>query len=207
MAEPAVEKEVEIANRESTKVAEKVYSLKIRKDEDLTEATNAVAEIKKLHKNIDTRRKSITQPLRLAIKNTDELFKDPLSRLKDAEDIIKKEILRYHESVERRAAKRAEKIEDQVDKGEIGMGEAMGKLDKVKQADSNVKADSGSAQIKTVTKIRIVNPAELPAKYFMRPRVLEALRIEVEDDVKKKAEPVPPGAESYEDKQVAVRSA
>lgn len=207
MAEPAVIQEVEIANRESSKVVDVTAKIKIRKDSDLTEATGQVSTIKSLYKNIDAKRKSITAPLRQAIKEVDELFKDPLDRLKSAESIIKDEMLRYSDMVERRAARRADKIEGQVDSGEIGMADAMGKLGNIKQAESNVKSDAGSAQFKTVTKIRITNPAELPAKYFLRPRVMEALRVEVEEDVRKKAEPVPTGAESYEERQVAVRAA
>jgi hypothetical protein len=205
MPDPVVDKEVEIANRESIKIHDQVSTIKIRKDYDQTVATKLVADIKRLYKNIDGQRKSITQPLRVAIKNTDELFKDPLTRLKDAETIIKAEMLRYNEMVERRAANRADKIEGQVDAGEMGLAEGIGKLNSIKQADKNVKSDSGSAQFKTLTKIRITDPAQLPAKYFMRPRVIEALRLEVSEDVLKNAEPVPAGAETYEDRQVAVR--
>lgn len=206
MADPAITQEVEIANRESIKVAEVTGKIKIRKDEDMKEATAQIVSIKKLYRNIDAKRKAITGPMRQAIKETDELFKDPLGRLKGQEDIIKAEMIRYTESVERRAANRADKIEGQVDSGELGMGEAMGKLGGIKQADTNVKTDEGSTQIKTVTRIRIINVADLPQKYLLRPRVLEALRMEVEEDVKRKGEQCPPGAEQYQDKQVAIRS-
>lgn len=206
MADAAVTQEVEIANRESIKVADVTQKIKIRKDTDLTQATGQVVEIKRLFKNIDTKRKSITAPLRLAIKEVDELFKDPLTRLSDAEKMIKTEMVRYSEQVERAASKRAEKIETAVDNNELSMTDAMGKLGSIKQAKTNVAADEGSANFKTVTKIRIINPADLPAKYFLRPRVMEALRLEVEEDVRKKAEAVPAGAESYEERQVAVRS-
>lgn len=202
-----VQKEVAIADKESEKLSGQVYSIKIRKDADMTEATKILAEIKRVTKNIDGTRKSITAPLRLAIKNTDELFKNPLARLKDAEGLIKAEMIKYTESVERRAVKRADKIEGQVDSGELGMADAMGKMSGIKQAESNVKTDAGSVNFKTVTKVRIIDPSLLPAKYFLRERVLEALRMEVEDDVRKRGEEVPTGAEKYEEKQVAVRAA
>jgi hypothetical protein len=205
MADPTIDKEVEIANRESTKVAQKVHAIKIRKDADLMEATRLVSEIKRLHKNVDGQRKSITAPLRLAIKNTDELFKNPLMRLKDAETIIKEEMLKYTRRVEERAAKKANKLEGDVDAGDLDMADAMAKLNNVKQAETSITTEAGSAQIKKITKIRIVNPAELPPKYFLRSRVIEALRLEVANDVKQ-GDPVPAGAESYEDRQVAVKA-
>lgn len=60
MADPAITQEVEIANRESLKVSESTSQIKIRKDSDMKEATEQLVTIKKLHKNIDTKRKSIT---------------------------------------------------------------------------------------------------------------------------------------------------
>lgn len=206
MADPAITQEVEVATREAGKVIDTTNKIKIRKDADLTAATGQVSEIKRLYKNIDGKRKSITAPLRQAIKEVDDLFKEPLTSLKTAEDTIKTEMLRYSDQVERAAARRAEKIEGQVDAGELDMGSAMGKLGSIKQAESSVKADTGSAQFKTVTKIRIVNVGDIPPKYLLRPRVLEAIRIEVEEDVRKKGEQVPAGAESYEERQVAVRT-
>lgn len=205
--DPDVNKEAAIANSESQKLSERVYTIKIRKDADMAEATNILTEIKRVYKNIETRRKGITSPLRQAIKNVDDLFKDPLARLKDAEGLIKDSMIKYTESVEKRAANRADKLESQVDAGELKMSDAVGKLSGIKQAETNVKSEGGSASIKTVTRIRIIDPSLLPAKYFLRERVLEALRIEVEEDVRKRGEAVPTGAEKYEDKQVAVRTA
>lgn len=202
-----VRNEVEVANRESSKIAEQVYTVKIRKDEDLTAATAQVADIKKLYKNIDAQRKKLTAPLRAVIKDIDSMFADPLQRLADAEKLLKEAILKYHDSVEARAAKRADKLEAQVDSGELGMGDAMGKLSSIKQAQKNVTTENGSAGIRTVRKIRITNPGELPAKYFLRERVVEALRLEVDDDVRRKGEELPAGAEWVEERQVAVRAA
>lgn len=207
MADPAVNKEVEIANAEARKLSDQVLKVRVRSDADQSEATKMLVEVKRVAKEIEKRRKTITQPLNLAIKEVNALFKDPADRLADAEKIIKDALLKYQDMVERRAAKRADKIEGQVDSGELGMADAVGKLGNIKQAETNVKTEGGGANFKTVTKIRIINPAELPATYFLRPRVIEALRVEVEEDVRKKALPVPAGAESYEERQVAVRTA
>lgn len=205
--EPDVKKEVAIANTESAKLSEQVYSIKIRKDADMTEATNKLVEIKRVYKNIDTRRKGITAPLRKAIKDVDDLFKDPLARLKDAEGIIKDAMIKYTEMVEARAAKRADKIESQVDSGEIGMADAMGKISNIKQAETSVKTEAGAASMRVITRIRITDASALPPKYFLRPRVIEALRIEVEEDVRRGGQECPAGAEKYEEKQMAVRGA
>jgi len=205
--EQDAKKEAAIATTEAGKLSEQVYAIKIRKDQDVTEATEKLVEIKRIHKNIDTRRKTITSPLRKAIKDIDELFKEPLAQLKDSEALIKEAIIKYHEAVERRAAKRADKIESQADAGEIGIADTMGKISNIKQAESHVRTENGSANIRTITRIRITDPSKVPTKYFLRPRVIEALRIEVEDDVRRLGGEVPTGAEKYEEKNLAVRGA
>lgn len=205
--EQEAKKEVEIVNNESRKLADQIYKMKITSEASMNEATEVLISVKKMLKEIEKRRKSITQPLNLAIKNVNAMFKDPSERLTDAEKMIKEAMIKYQERIERRAAKKADKIEAQVDSGDLTMQEAMGKLSNVKEAKNGASVESGSTNVRTITKIRITNPAELPPKYFLRPRVIEALRLEVEEDVRKKGEPVPTGAEKYEDKQVAVRAA
>lgn len=193
--------EVAIATSEAQKISDKVYKLKIRKDSDLEEASDELKNIKKMIKAVDDKRRSFTDPLNNVIKDINAEFKNPLDRLKDAEKLIKDAMLKYHAQVEARAAKRADKIEDAVDAGEMEVGDAMGKLSNIKQAKTSV----GSTSIKTVTKIRISDASQLPPGYFLRFDVLDALRKEVERDVKAGA-PLPSGAEYYQDKQVAVRA-
>ncbi len=201
------DKEVVIATKEAEKLSELVYKIKIRSDADLSSATEQLGAIKKMRTEIDKRRKSFVDPLNKVVKDINAEFKNPLDRLKDAEALIKEAMIKYQAQVEARAAKRAEKIENAVDAGEMEMGDAMGKLSNIKQAPTAVAGANGSASFKVVKKIRITDPGSLPATYFLRPRVLEALRMEVEDDVKRKGMPLPEGAQEYEDRQVAVRTA
>lgn len=196
--------EVEIASREAKKVSEKVYTIKIKSDADLSNATQQLSEIKKMYKDIDKRRKAITAPLTKSIKDVNALFKSPLDQLSDAEKLIKEAMIAYQAKVEAKAAKKADKIENAVDAGELDMSKGMAKLSNIKQAPQGVETESGSASFKTVKKIKITDVSLLPPSYFIRQRVLEALRQEVEEDYKRGV-PIPAGAEQYEEKQVAVR--
>lgn len=200
-------KEVAIANSEALKLSEQVVKVTIRSDKDLNEATVTLSDIKRTAKDIEKRRKAITDPLNASLKEINAMFKDPLTSLKVAEDLIKAAMIKYQTMLENRAEKKAKVIEDAVDNGDMQMDDAMGKLSGIKQAPTSVASDNGSAAFRTIKKIRITDPGSLPASYFMRERVLEALRIEVEDDVKRKGMPVPTGAEEYEERQVAVRTA
>lgn len=199
-------KEVAIANAEALKLSEQVTKVTIRSDADLNQATTTLADIKRTAKDIETRRKALVDPLNGVVKDINAMFKEPSSKLAAAETIIKQAMIKYQTAVEARAAKKAEKIEQAVDSGDMEMGDAMGKLSSIKQAPTNVSTGSGSAAFKVVKKIRIADASALPASYFMRPRVLEALRVEVEEDVKRKGLPLPAGAEEYEERQVAVRT-
>ena len=200
-------KEVVIATKEAEKLSEQVYKVRIRSEADLNLAGEKLAEIKKMQKEIEKRRKSFVDPLNKVVKDINAEFKNPLDRLKDAESLIKEAMVKYQAQVEARAAKKAEKIEAAVDAGDMDMGDAMGKLSNIKQAPTTVAGAGGTTSFKVVKKIRITDPSSLPPTYFLRPRVLEALRMEVEDDVKRKGMPVPDGAQEYEDRQVAVRTA
>lgn len=201
MADPAVNQEVEVAKAEAGKLAEQASVIKIRSDDDLKAANDKLVEIKRVYKDIESRRQAITQPLNRAIKEVNDLFREPAGRLKEAEQAIKAAIVQFHERQLRRAAKRTDKIKGQVEAGELDADKGAEKLDNIKEPTTKV----GDTKIKTVTKIRIVNAAALPAEYFMRERVLEALRIEVEEDVRK-GHAIPPGAEPHTEQIVAVRA-
>jgi hypothetical protein len=198
-------KEVIIASREAEKLSEEVYAIKIRSAADLKTATEKLAQIKKMHKEIEARRKSFVNPLNGVIKEINAQFKNPLDRLTDASSLITKAMIKYQSQIDARAAKKAEKIEASVDSGEMDVVEAMGKLSGVTQAPQTVRSEAGTASFRTVKKFNIVDPFKLPPSYFTRPRVLEALRLEVESDVKLKALPVPDGVEVTEEKQVSMR--
>lgn len=204
MDDANAKKEVEIATREAARLSGEVTSVKIRKDADLQVASDLLSEIKKVSKAIETKRKTITGPLNAALKEVNKMFKEPLGRLSTAEDLIKNEMLVYQERVDRRAAKKIEKIQTQVESGEIGMADGMAKLAGVKQGPTGIDSEAGQTQFKKVHKLKIVDPGIIPAGYFLRPRVLEALRLEIEADIKL-GNPVPSGAEWVEESQVAVR--
>lgn len=200
-------KEVQIANIESKKLAGEIYAVKIRSDKDLSNATNKLGEVKKMAKEIEKRRKLITQPLNAAIKEVNAMFKDPADRLADAEKLIKEAIIKYQTRIEARATKQAQKIEDAVESGEMTLSEGMGKLGRIKQGSDSVQAESGTASFRKNRKIVITDPGALPAKYFLRDSVIEALRKEVDKDVRQNGLDLPTGADWIEVQTVAVRTA
>lgn len=199
-------RDAKIATTEAAKLSEKVYSIKIRSEKDMEAAVEILSDIKRTHKGIESKRLTITGPMNQALKSVNEMFKNPLQQLKDSEALVKEAMLKYHQSVEKRAANKAKKIEASVDAGELGLAEGMGKLSNVKQAPTSVEGFGGTTSFKKTRTLAITDIAKLPAKYFLRDRVIEAIRLEVAADIKAGAD-VPSGAEYIETKQVAIRNA
>lgn len=201
--ENAPNKDVEVAKREAQKLYQTSTEFKIRKDADLLVAADQLKTIKTAAKNVKAQKDAIIKPAQLAIANTRDLFKPIETYLADAEKALKTGISKYHDRVEKAAAKKAAEIEQKIDAGELGIDEGVAKAGAIKQAPTSVKTETGGVQFRVTKKVRITSVAALPASYLSRPRVLEALRMEVSEDVLKNKQPCPAGAEIYEVKTVA----
>jgi hypothetical protein len=194
-----------IAHTELKKLAEKT-PVKIKNDEELKEATELLGHIKRTAKNTKAIKDPVVKGLRAQITAINGWFKPAEEAATAAERDIKAAIVEYHDRVARRAEKSAERIEEKVDKGEMDLQTGISKLSNIKQADNVTRTDAGTSQIRIVKKVKITNAGALPAHYFLRPRVLEALRMEVHEDVIRQKKPLPAGAEIYEEKGVAINA-
>lgn len=197
------EKEVALAKQEADKLTVALNEVRVIKTEvGFVQAGTFLIAVKDASRKIASKKDPIIKSLNLAIKEVRDLFREPEERLSNAERTVKNSMLQYQEKLAAKAATASQKIEQKVDAGEMKLSEGVGKLANVKQAPTVVQTDKGKVQFKVIKKIRIVNSAELPAKYLIRDRVLEAFRLEVAEDVRN-GDPVPAGAEEYEEKVVA----
>lgn len=96
MADPIILREVEIANSEALKLTQGL-SLDVRaaSDTQIKAAYAKIQEIDKLRKNIILKRNDINRPHRIAIAETDELFKKPIAQLEVTATFIR-EALQKH---------------------------------------------------------------------------------------------------------------
>lgn len=201
--EQDVHKITAIAKTESETMLGQAAAITIRKEADLPAAADLLKQVKTAAKNIGLKKSAIVSPLNQSLKEVRDLFRPIEGQLTEAEKAIKTAMVKYHNQVEARAAKQAAKVEAKVDAGEMPLAQGMGKISSIKQAPTAAKGETGGAQFREVRKVRIVDPSQLPVAYFLRPRVLEALRMEVSNDVLKLNLPVPAGAEEYKEKGVA----
>ena len=173
----------------------------IKNDDDLKRATEFLIKVKTVSKVIFAKKAPIVKSLSEALREVRGLFKPAEDRLAEAERQVKASILTYNQKVEEKALRAAQSIEKRVDEGKMKLSTGMGKLSKIPQGSQQIQTKSGSAQFRTIKRIRITDISKLNL-YMRRPRVQEAIRMEVAEDVRKGMS-VPNGAEQYEEKVVA----
>lgn len=78
--------------KDSVEAAEFVDAIMVSSNDNLKSATRILAEIKTKHKEIEAKRKNITNPLNKAQKELNEFFKPALDALKKAEGQIKQKV-------------------------------------------------------------------------------------------------------------------
>lgn len=169
--------------RQVTTIANQAGDLFIDSKESLAQATDILSKIKSSAKDIEKRKKEITDPLNASLKAARALFKPVEDDLATAERTIKTKMLDYSNEVERIAREQAAKLEKRVEKGTMRVDTAMRKMDELETVDSQVKGESGEIQFRTVRNIKIVDPTKIPLKYLMNEKVLAAISAAVRTDV------------------------
>lgn len=201
------QKDIEPLAKDISHLSAGIVDLKVTSDPEAKSATGLLTSVKTKAKEIAKKKKAILDPLSEAVKEVRKLFKEPEDQLTEAERIIKAAILAYHEAQDAIAQKQIASIENRVGegRGHIKVETAMAQLANVNQADTNIRTENGGAQIRMgAEKVKITDPYFLPPEYLYRERVLEALRIEVANDLRNGViAECPAGAEVYREKVVA----
>lgn len=201
--------EIEQLTKEVALLSEATEVIVIENDDDLKAATDLLSAIKTKGKLLTAKKSAILGPIKKAVDEIKDLFKTPEERLAAAESAVKDAMLAYHEKKDAAAQKQIESIENRIGpgRGKLKVETAMAQLAAVDQADTNIRTANGGAQFRQgpekvrITDVRLL--IEWHGKDLLnRPRVLEALRLEITADVKAGA-PVPEGAEVYREKIVA----
>lgn len=198
------DKKITIIKKEADKITSPVGSLlAIKDDKGLKSAADQLAAIRAYSKQVKETKDSIIKPINLSLSRLRDLFREPETKLAQADRDLKVAITAYHDQVQKRFDDKVTEKQDQVKSGDRSLKEAMGDLSKTKQLDTTVRGDSGGVQFRHVRKIRITNAAALPAHYFMHEKVIEVVVRLLTQDVIRDGKKCPPGAEVYEHKVVA----
>lgn len=179
-----------------------VQGLTISDDHTLKDAAELLAEIKTRQKQLKGQKKKILDPLNQAAKELRALFKQPEDVFAEVELDLKTAMLDYHNAKDVKAQKEMDSINRRLEKGTMKIETGIAKLAGIDQADTSI----GSVQFKKGrSKVRITDPEALIAavpSLLYNTRVLEAIRLEISDDILK-ANKAFPGTEIYREKVVA----
>lgn len=160
---------------------------------ELDNAALVLTRIKGVAKTIEERKKQITAPLMASLASVRDLFRKYEDSLKSSETAFKNAILTYQLGQDAIAEQARSKVLGRVERGTMRADTAIEKLNGIKGADK-VQGIS----MRTITKVRIVDESLIPREYL----VVDLAKI---TDALLKLKIAVPGAESYEEKQLAVR--
>ena len=182
------------------------YQLTIKSPEDYAKAGELLAQVKKYTKQFKAEKTAVLKPIKDLVKAYEEVLKPTADDLSNIEGNLKQKMLSWNEEQSKKAAEEAAKLEKKIESGYIKNPETisrnMASIETVNNAEAGVTES-------LVTKVRLVDITKVPAEYFTRPRVLEALMVELRKDVLgNKAQGIAPkevpGTETYQEKQLSM---
>lgn len=166
-------------------------SMKITSEQTLCAVLNARTDLDRISKQVLEAKKSITDPLNLAIKNVRELFRPLESKIVEYDTHLYDEIQKWRTAKEKETAAKMVQIEADIKAGKLTLEKAGTKIEKA-------QAKTAAIPSRTLTRARVTDLSQIPVKYI---KDVDLKRIE--DDLK--AGIKVPGAELYQ-MTITVRS-
>lgn len=182
-----------------TKMQTVVDALVIVDEPTKEKATNILHGIKSIAKDIDTKKKEITQPMLKALSATRALFAPLVQQYEEAERIVKGKMIDYYQEQEKIRLEAEEKLAARVEKGTLKVETAAKKLEEAPEVKTHVATDQGAAAtIRKVKKFRVVDKSKLPMRFLLPDETaIRRWMNEGKGDL--------PGVEFYEEDSVSAR--
>lgn len=159
--------------------------IKVTSQATLEQALEARVEISKIAKDVETAKKSITDPINLAVKNIRALFAPLIERINDQDAHLYQEIAKWRQAKEAETQKKMAEIETKVAAGEITFEKASAQLERQSEKTKIIPQ-------RVVTKARVTDLKKIPEKY------ISVNLYAIERDLR--AGIAVPGAELYQEK-------
>ena len=143
-----------------------VNALVINNERGLNDAARIRAGIKAVAKEIDEKKKEITQPLNLALKNVRGLFVPLEEACEKASRAVDSKVLDYHQKISKEREEAEAKLAKRVDNGTMKMSTAAKKMEELPEAQRSVITENGGLKIIKIKKFRIIDLAKIPLEYI-----------------------------------------
>src|SRR3990167_5072296 len=144
-----------------------VNALVINNERGLDEAAKIRAGIKAVAKEIDEKKKEITQPLNLALKNVRGLFVPLEEACEKASRAVDSKVLDYHQKISKEREEAEAKLAKRVDNGTMKMSTAAKKMEELPEAQRHVTTENGAITIRKIKKFRVVDITKVPVEYII----------------------------------------
>lgn len=158
--------------QQSGRAVTEANNLEVKTQEDYEKATAVLGKIKTAQKLIKANRDTVLKPILEAEKAERARWKPIEQEIEQAEVIVKQKMLGYVNRIEQEAREKERKVQIQIKTGKIRPETALKKLENVQQAPKTVSADTGSAQVKKVRTVKIIQSDLIPDQYWTLNEVL-----------------------------------
>ncbi len=156
-------KEIAVVEKKVNKTVALAESVVVSTDEEMLKAGELRKEIKDLGKEIEARKKEITDPLNKALKSARDLFRPLEDGFATAEKLLTGKMLSYQKKQDDKRKEVEAKTLADLESGKIKESTAEKRLEK---APEPIKR-SEDFHTRTVKKFRIVDPLAIPRQYLV----------------------------------------
>lgn len=146
----------------------------ITNPKQMEQAAEVRTVLKKYAKQLETRKKEITDPMNVALKSTRALFSPVENKVGDALDIINKAMSDYQTAEDRRVKEAEAKIAARVGEGSghIKPETAVAKMQELDRPENSIATASGGVRFTTQKKLKVTNLTEVYMHIFKNALVM-----------------------------------
>jgi hypothetical protein len=161
-------------------IEEQVESFEIKTNDDFIKAGEVLRQVKAKEKIVKAQKEKLVKPSYDAYVNIRDAFKPAEEQLKKIEATLKKKMTDYQTEVDKQAKIEEARLQKKIEGGYITNPETI-----VRNIEKINTVSAEEAGVKTVMqkKVRVIDWAKVPADYLTRPKVMEAVLIEIRKDV------------------------
>ena len=161
------EKDLATHKAAATRQKNQVEAMTISSEEDYAKAGDALITVKKVKKEIQSKKDGIIKPMNQALRNTRELFKPAEEKIDSAITIISSKMLEFRKAQEAEAAAKEAELQKQVDQGEKSTDEAATELEQALPVDKTVQGNKGTTTLRKIKDVEITDESQIPRAYLV----------------------------------------
>lgn len=160
-------KDLQVIEKTVNPLVATATALSITSDADMPRATELLSQVNQALDQVTDEEDKVVKPLKEALKAEQGRWKPIKSTLEAARDAIRSAMSKYQTSVTLARKQEEERLAARVEKGTMKLETAARKMTEAPVPVQAVETASGSIRFRTVQKLVIVKPADIPREYLI----------------------------------------